>query len=242
MLSEAKTTGSTSITIRPIPLKEITFASFGDASFASASQLKAQQGLFIMACTQRLAQNESTDFSPVSWNSKQIGRVVRSTLSAEAYAMSSSLDKLNWIRCLWGFAIDKTFEWQCPERALRTLPKALLITDCRSLYDLVTKLAVPNCQEWRTTIEVMLIKQQSEGNAECRWISTAIMLADCLTKSMDATSLRQVLQLGRFRIYDAEKELHNNPHKKVATRWIQKVGALEPEQNQLLNIASTSNY
>ena len=241
VLSEAKNTESTSITIRPIPLKEITFASFGDASFASASQLKAQQGLFIMACTKRLAQNESTDFSPVAWNSKQIGRVVRSTLSAEAYAMSSSLDKLNWIRCLWGFAIDKTFEWQHPERALRKLPKALLITDCRSLYDLVTKLAVPNCQEWRTTIEVMLIKQQSEGNAECRWISTAIMLADCLTKSMDATFLRQVLQLGRFRIFDSEKELHNNPHKKVATRWIQKVGALEPEQTQLLNIASTKS-
>ena len=242
VLSEAKNTESTSITIRPIPLKEITFASFGDASFASASQLKAQQGLFIMACTEKFIQNESTDFSPIAWNSKQIGRVVRSTLSAEAYAMSNSLDKLNWIRCLWGFAINKSFEWQCPEKALRTLPKASLITDCRSLYDLVTKLAVPNCQEWRTTIEVMLIKQQSEGNAECRWISTAIMLADCLTKSMDATFLHQVLQLGRFRIYDSEKELHNNPHKKVASRWIQKVGALEPESNQLLNIASTSNY
>ena len=46
------------------------------------------------------------------------------------------------------------------------------------------------------------------------------MLAGCLTKDMDATFLRQVLQLGRFRIFDSEKGFQNNPHKKVATPWI----------------------
>ena len=76
------------------------FASFGDASFASDKNLKAQQGLFIVACHPSLAQNETSEITPISWNSKQIGRVVRSTLSAEAYAMSSSLDKLSWIRCM----------------------------------------------------------------------------------------------------------------------------------------------
>ena len=34
-----------------------------------------------------------------------------------------------------------------------------MITDCKSLYDLITKNAVPNCQEWKTTIEVMLLKE-----------------------------------------------------------------------------------
>ena len=102
---------------------------------------------------------ESSEISPMSWNSKQIGRVVRSTLSAEAYAMSSSLDKLTWLRCIWGYILSPTFKWQYPESALQHGPKALLVTDCKSLYDLVTKLAVPNCEEWRTTIEVMLRNQ-----------------------------------------------------------------------------------
>ena len=57
----------------------------------------------------------------------------------------------------------------------------MLITDGKSLYDLVNKIATPNRQEWRTTIEVMLIKQQSNAPTDCRWISTAILLADCLT-------------------------------------------------------------
>ena len=84
VLIEAQQTADTSIMVRPLPLERITFASFGDASFASASQLKAQQGLFIVACTPELAANKTSEISPMSWNSKQIGRVVRSTLSAEA--------------------------------------------------------------------------------------------------------------------------------------------------------------
>ena len=95
-----------------------------------------------------------------------------------------------------------------------------MITDCKSLYDLVTKTAVPNCQEWRTTIEVMLLKEQSANHTQCRWISTAIMLADCLTKSMDSTFLRTVLQLGRFRIYDEEMTLKQNSNRKYGVTWV----------------------
>lgn len=54
VLREAKNTSETSILVQPIPLKEVTFASFGDASFASEQQLKAQQGLFIMATTDKI--------------------------------------------------------------------------------------------------------------------------------------------------------------------------------------------
>ena len=220
VLAEAQQTADTSIMVRPLPLSQVTFASFGDASFASASQLKAQQGLFIVACTPELAANRTSEISPMSWNSKQIGRVVRSTLSAEAYAMSSSLDKLTWLRCLWGYILSPSFKWQYPESSLQEGPKALLITDCKSLYDLTTKLAVPNCEEWRTTVEVMLIKQQAAGHSQCRWISTAIMLADCLTKPMESHFLRTVLRLGKFRIFDENMMLQNNTHRKIAAKWV----------------------
>eukprot|EP00435_Cladocopium_sp_Y103_P067582 s130_g30.t1 len=231
VLKESKEFAHTSLFIRPLPFRELTFASFGDASFASESNLKAQQGLFVMACTSDLAANQTSDFSPIAWATKQIGRVVRSTLSAEAYAMSSSVDKLNWIRCMWGVIQSPKFAWQYPETALQKLPKALLITDCKSLYDLMTKVATPNCQEWRTTIEVMLIRQQAEDNAECRWISTAIMLADALTKPMDTTFMRTVLGLGRFRIYDEQQSLQQNANKKYAKTWMKtKADSIEREK------------
>lgn len=218
VLKEAQKHADTSIIIRPIDMDELCFASFGDASFASAKQLAAQQGIFIMACTPKLSKNETTTFSPVVWQTKQIGRVVRSTLSAEAYAMSSSLDKLTWVRCMWGFIKDPKFEWHHPERALEH--PGLLITDCKSLFDLVTKTATPNCQEWRTTIEVMLLKEQSKEHTLCRWVSTAIMLADALTKGMDASFLRTVLALGKFRIYDENMTLRQNANRKIGLTWV----------------------
>ena len=231
VLKEAKEFAHTSLFVRPLPFRELTFASFGDASFASESNLKAQQGLFIMACTADLAKNMTSDFSPIAWSTKQIGRVVRSTLSAEAYAMSSSIDKLNWIRIMWGIIQSPKFCWQQPETALKTLPKALLITDCKSLFDLMTKIATPNCQEWRTTIEVMLIRQLADQNADCRWISTAIMLADTLTKPMDSTFMRTVLALGKFRIYDEMQSLQNNATKRYGKTWISSNGADSKEKN-----------
>ena len=220
VLREAQSHAETSVTVRPIPLADVSFASFGDASFASAKQLAAQQGLFIMSCSPKLALNETTEFSPIVWHSKQIGRVVRSTLSAEAYAMSTSLDKLTWIRCMWGYIKDPSFKWHAPEKALLREHPGLMITDCKSLYDLVTKNATPNCQEWRTTIEVMPLKQQSQDHTVCRWVSTAIMLADCLTKPMDATFLRTVLNLGKFRIYDEDLTLKQNANRKYGVTWI----------------------
>ena len=134
--------------------------------------------------------------------------------------MSSSLDKLTWLRCMWEYILSPTFKWQYPEKSLQSSLKALLITDCKSLYDLVNKLAVPNCEEWRTTVEVMLIKQQAEGHSQCRWISTAIMLADCLTKPMESSFLRTVLRLGKFRIFDEQQTLQNNSHSKIAAKWV----------------------
>ena len=219
-LREAQQHAETAVIVRSIPMHSICFASFGDASFASAKQLSAQQGLFIMACTERLGNNETTEFSPIVWHSKQIGRVVRSTLSAEAYAMSSSLDKLTWIRCMWGFIKDPNFLWSKPETSLKQEPSGLMITDCKSLFDLITKNAVPNCQEWRTTIEVMLLKEQSKDHTTCRWVSTAIMLADGLTKVMDNTFLRTVLQLGKFRIYDEDLTLKQNANRKYGITWV----------------------
>ena len=171
-------------------------------------------------------------------NNKQGGETNIESLSAEAYAMSSSLDILTWIRCMWSIIKDGGFKWQTPEVSLCTEPKALLITDCKSLYDLVNKMATPNCQEWRTTIEVMLIKQQSAETTECRWISTAIMLADCLTKPMDSSFLRKVLGLGKLRIYDGSSSLKENPNKKFSARWIE-VRRVPLEKESIVNVNLT---
>ena len=75
----------------------------------------------------------------------------------------------------------------------------------------------------------MLIKQQAEGDSLCRWISTAIMLADC-SKPMDSSFLRQVLRLGKIRNFYENQALQNNSHRKIAAKWVSlPAAALEKE-------------
>ena len=46
------------------------------------------------------------------------------------------------------------------------------------------------------------------------------MLADGLTKVMDNTFLRTVLQLGKFRIYDEDLTLKQNANRKYGITWV----------------------
>ena len=112
------------------------------------------------------------------------------------------------------------FDWSKPELSLKGEPKGLMITDCKSLYDLITKNAVPNSPECRTTIEIVLLKKQSRDHTACRWVSIAIMIADCLTKPVDSRFMWAILQFGNFRIYDASLSPKQNANRKFGVTWV----------------------
>ncbi|OLQ06719.1 Copia protein [Symbiodinium microadriaticum] len=168
VLRETQEHHDVSIQFLPIDPGVLTFVSFGDASFASSKSLSSHQGALICATNGDLLANREAPLCPLSWSSKKIPRVVRSTLSAEAYAMSKAVDMLGWMRALWGTVHVPSFQWQRPEEGYRQLNRAAIITDCKSLYDLVTRLAMPSCEEFRTTLEVLLIKQRCAENTTFR--------------------------------------------------------------------------
>ena len=198
----------------PIPVSEVTFVAFGDASFANSRDLNSHQGITTNGL---MAQNKEAPLSPVAWISQKIIRVVRSTLSAEAYSLSRSVDLLGWIRSLWGCVHVSDFPDFSPIDGFKLLPRAIVVTDCRSLYDLVSRrLAMPACEEFRTTLEVLLIKQRTEENVLFKWIPTFLMLADALTKCMEPSLLRSVLKQCRFGLYDSDASLDKTAQRKQA--------------------------
>ena len=79
---------------------------------------------------------------------------------------------------------------------------------------------MPACEEFRTTLEVLLIKQRCSENTSFRWVPTTLMLADCLTKGMDSTFLRAVLARGRFKLHDESHTLEKTAHRKVVLQWL----------------------
>ena len=152
--------------------------------------------------------------APVAWISKKIHRVTRSALGAEAIALSGTVDRLLWIRLLWERLSNPEVEWGKPEEVLAKARQAALVTDCKSASDLLTRTALPQCEEHRTTIECLLIRERLRANCAVRWVTSNAQLADCLTKSMDSTSLRECLKSGQYCLFDENRVLQERSDKR----------------------------
>ena len=222
VLHEAKTNPVTLMTL-PISPENVTFCAFSDASFLSGKEKYAHQGGLIFVTTPELLENKRAVVAPVAWMSKKIHRVTRSTLGAEAVALSGNVDRLLWLRILWQWLNDPSVKWQEPEKVLQEARKAALVTDCKSAYDLLTRAAVPQCEAHRTTIECLLIRERLQANCVVRWVTSNAQLADCLTKSMDASVLRQCLKSGRYCLFDEGRILQERSDKRQRLKWAKEV-------------------
>ena len=260
VLHEAKMFADTSIKVQAIPLKEIRFVAFSDASFASAKTPDSHQGMIIMAAHSRIGENKSSPISPLVWHSKKIQRVAVSTLSAEAMALAGSVDILSWVRLYWSWINDISTRWKDTDQTLLKLPPAssalpppeddsdesqqtfshenqkllkhlpkessgILTTDCKSLYDLISRTAPPSCQEFRTQLQAKLIKEHLNTGIKIRWVPSQAQLADSLTKIMDNTILRTCLQKGWYALHDEHEVLRSRSDKRTRLQWVKQQGS-----------------
>ena len=130
VLYEAKS-HSVSLMIVPIKEQQVTFCAFSDACFETG---KGQSTRTIIFSTDGgLEENVKTVVCPIAWSSKKIPRVVRSTLSAEAVALGSTLDRLSWIRVFWEWMKNPAIDWSEPSAVLRLAPRSVVATDCKSV-------------------------------------------------------------------------------------------------------------
>ena len=74
---------------------------------------------------------------------------------------------------------------------------------------------MPSCEEHRTTLEVLLIRELCYENCDFRWIPTSLQLADPLTKPMDSAILRVAIA-GNCQLFDGQSILKANAHRKQA--------------------------
>ena len=159
--------------------------------------------------------------SPLVWFSKKISRVVSSTLASETYALSGALDLLSWIRLHWAWMLNPNLEWQTPEITLKKLPPAFAVVDCKSLYDLLQKTSIPQCTEYRTMLEALVIRDRLKEGIIIKWVHSAAQMADSLTKDMDNSVLRSFLSRGRCILHDVDEILRQRADKKVRQQWYQ---------------------
>lgn len=233
VLHETRRHHDVSIISQPISCDDFRFLAFSDASFASRSNPDSHAGSIILGTHKDISKNVSCPISPLSWGCRKIQKVVTSTLSAETMALSSTLDQLSWLKLFWGWILNPAVKWKNPEEALKELPEAISTStvktpvnhdvatiDCKSLFDLVSRTAMPNCQEFRTQLQARAIKDFLQEGTDLRWVHSGAQLADALTKIMENSFLRETLAVGRYRLHDEQETLKQRACNRNRLRWL----------------------
>ena len=230
VLHDAKRFKDIAITIQPIHVDKIRFLAFSDASFSSKKQPDSHTGMMIMTTHDQIKNNVTSPVSPISWGCKKIQKVVVSTLSAEATSLNSTLDQLSWLRLFWAWILNPQLNWKQPKQTLQQLPytianatlkEDIAVTDCKSLFDLVSRTAPPNCQEFRTQLLARSIKDMLAENVNLRWVHSGAQVADALTKEMEGSFLRHVLRAGKYQLHDQEQILKERASARNRLKWLQ---------------------
>jgi len=131
--------------------------------------------------------------------------------------------------------LDPQVNWKRPNSTLQKLPEtyatatlkaqqmpeSIAATDCESLFDLVTRTATPSCSEFRTQVNARAMKDLLTEGVSLRWVHSGAQIADCLTKIMETTFLRETLRLGRYRLNDGLEVLKNRASSRNRLRWLQ---------------------
>ena len=182
--------------------------------------MSSRQGTVIFTTDSHMADNQLSVICPIAWSSRKIPRVVRSTLSAEATALSGTLDRVSWLRVMWAWLRNPSTDWTNPSEILQHSPLATIATDCKSVYDLSTKTSTPSCEEFRTTLECLLIRERLAEKCKLRWVRSQARLADCLTKAMDSSVLRKALALGKYSLFDELDILKQRADRRERLKWL----------------------
>ena len=182
--------------------KDVTLVTFTDASWACRKDHSSQGGQITLLMEKSVLQGSKTPFHVISWSSRKLKRVARSSTSAESQMCANALDlqfcKLSFLE----MESKDPVSLRNADQHLQSLPSCLVV-DAKNIYDGIVKIESSGLQleEKRTAIELLAIKQRLRQAAiALRWVNSDQQLSDALTKSWQHEGLIRALQEGKWRI------------------------------------------
>ena len=166
-----------------LDIPSIRIAVYSDASFANLPDGSSQGGHIIFLCDNLM------NCVPISWASKKVKRVVRSTLAAETLAATDALDS--------AYLVSKLLAEFLSENKTREIE---LITDNKSLYEVVNTSNL--LMDKRLRVEISSLREMVEKDkVSVKWVNAAEQLADVLTKKgASKKKLIHVLKSGNMNV------------------------------------------
>ena len=162
-----------SICIFPrLDFNNIAVRCYGDASFGKLEDGRSQGGVYI-----ELVSNNKT--SPVTWYSKRIKRVVKSTLAAETLAMAEAIEAGQLISAITSEILYEGRK-KIPVEA---------VTDNYSLYECAH--STKSNSDRKLRIDLGIIREAiTKDELVLKWVPTSCQLSDILTKDgVDSSAL-----------------------------------------------------
>ena len=212
IIEEARKTRDLQLTFRRgvCEVAKTTTVAWGDSAFANAEGEKSQCGV-VPGLTERpdevINETQFQHCLPMEWRSATVKRVVRSTLAAESYAISETTGSAQWLQQV----LTETLGTGAGHVDLREIEKAdvtlpiRIQTDSENLAQSIRKDA-GQVQDKRLRIVIAMLRQavtlmtQRRGTGlVIEWIPTWKMVADALTKLMEASMLRAFLSAAAFK-------------------------------------------
>ena len=84
---------------------------------------------------------------------------------------------------------------------------------------------------------MFVVERALEVNCDVRWVTSQAMLADCLTKTMDSSVLRECLRTGKYSLFDEDQVLKQRADGRQRLKWIREHQNGTTETSEVLNDA-----
>ena len=135
----------------------------------------------------------------LDWKSGMTQRVCRSTLAAEASHLADAVEAVDWTVVVLQEILTGTVNLKRWQDVATTVPR-FWATDCKSVYDYLTKEGTSMSKDKRMAIEGALLKETLRSpSTTLRWIDGSQNLADVLTKlGVDKSYLYRVLRAAEW--------------------------------------------
>ena len=171
---------------------------------------RSQQGYIVALANPSILNDKESIIHPICWSSTTITRACRSTLMAETFALTKGTEAGTRIRACIVDAQGKLDIKNWEETAALEMGH-IWFTDCDSLYEHLVSVKMNQIENKRLRIDMMSLRQQiwERGGERSetldymrgdypRWIDTSTMIADPLTKVMNADRMTRTFETGVF--------------------------------------------
>lgn len=139
----------------------------------------------------------------MSWHSKKLKRICRSSTSAEVQSCANGYDDSEFVRqLLYEFESSRGITAKTSDEDIARIPAAV-VCDAKNMYDSVTRITSSGLQleEKRLCLEVWSIRERASAtNAPLKWVNSNHQMADDLTKVFEVDKMLDLLQRRTFSI------------------------------------------